>query len=123
LPNLSTVCVDNGEENILYFIPQTTQVFGGQNCDILLGISSNNMEDTIALYPNPVNQELHLETKTAYSFQSIQLYNSLGQLVKMLSTPEFNSSMVINVSALLAGTYFIEINSNQGKTTKKFVKI
>jgi hypothetical protein len=46
----------------------------------------------------------------------------LGQLVKTLITNEINTSLSLDVTALKTGTYFMEINSNYGKTTKKFVK-
>ncbi len=123
LPNLSTVCVDNGEESVLYFIPQTTQVFGGANCDVLLSVTSKTVEEAMVLYPNPVADFITIKKNNETEIQSVSIYNPLGQLVKTLAASELEASSSIDVSALETGTYFMEISSNNGKTTKKFVKL
>ena len=132
LPNIASICMDEGEQNnlinTLYNSNENVQVFGGPNCDIPLEISTNSTSDfdlknVVVLSPNPTEHILNIDATSGVIIQSIAIYNPLGQLVKTLAESELNSSLSIDVSALKTGTYFMEISSNNGKTTKKFVKI
>ncbi|MBK8601453.1 MAG: T9SS type A sorting domain-containing protein [Flavobacterium sp.] len=66
---------------------------------------------------------VNVNVASGVRLKSISIYNPLGQLVKTLVDADLNSSLTVDVSALRAGTYFMEINANQGKITKKFVKL
>lgn len=132
LPSLSSICLDNGEQNYLintnYNVSGNVQIFGGENCDIPLSISVNStsdfdMNNQVVLYPNPVNNEITVECKAPVLPQSILIYNALGQLVKTVPLSNASKTKTWDVTALTSGTYFIEIISKQGKTTKKFVKM
>lgn len=79
--------------------------------------------NTFTLHPNPAKHSINMTVSSGVIIQSIAIYNPLGQLVKTLTDDELSSSSSIDVTALKTGTYFMEINSNQGKTTKKFVKL
>ncbi len=124
LTNLSTICVDDGEEydNGEFIVGPSVQMFVGPNCDVLLSAFSSTIEDTIVLYPNPVADLITIEKNNSTEIESIAIHNPLGQLVKTLTGSELNASSSIDVTDLKTGTYFMEINSNQGKTTKKFIK-
>jgi Secretion system C-terminal sorting domain len=127
LPNIANICMDDGEQNnllnTLYNSNIGVQIFGGTNCDVLLSANSNTIEDSMVLYPNPAINTININVASGVIIESIAVYNPLGQLVKTLVTSELNSSLSIDVSALKTGTYFMEITSNNGKTTKKFVKL
>ena len=87
-------------------------------------LKTNNYNSTVfKVYPNPAKNNLNISIDSGISIQSIIIHNPLGQLVKTLVTDEIDASLTIDVTDLKTGTYFIEINSNQGKTTKKFVKL
>lgn len=74
--------------------------------------NQNNLE--VALYPNPVNDVLNIET--ALELQSVEIYNIQGQ--KVLS---YNQKQ-INVSNLAAGMYMVRIqDSDNNIATKKIV--
>jgi hypothetical protein len=132
LPSLSTICMDDGEQNWLIYTNYNSsgnvQVFGGPNCDIPLVIDTNSTSDfdlknTVVLYPNPAENTVNVSVAPGVNIQSISIYNPLGQLVKTLTANEINTFLAIDVTALKTGTYFMEINFNQGKTTKRFVKL
>jgi hypothetical protein len=132
LPNLATICMDDGEQNWLIYTNYNSsgnvQVFGGPNCDIPLEIDTNStinfdLNNNIVLYPNPAKNSINVNVASEVRLKSIAIYNPLGQLVKTFEASELSSSSSIEVSELKKGTYFMEINSNQGKTTKKFVKL
>ncbi|MCG2611426.1 T9SS type A sorting domain-containing protein [Flavobacterium sp. SM15] len=73
-----------------------------------------------AVYPNPVNNVLNIETKQTIEVRSINIYNTLGQLV--LVVPNAQNVSNVDVSSLLAGNYFIKINSDKGTSNTKFIK-
>ena len=74
--------------------------------------SINNLE--VALYPNPVNDLLNIET--ALELQSVEIYNIQGQ--KVLSS----NQKQINVSNLAAGMYMVRIQDTDNNiATKKIV--
>ena len=74
--------------------------------------SQNNLE--VALYPNPVNDLLNIET--ALEIQSIEIYNIQGQ--KVMSS----NQKQINVSDLAAGVYMVRIqDADNNIATKKIV--
>jgi hypothetical protein len=74
--------------------------------------SQNNLE--VAIYPNPVNDLLNIET--ALELQSVEIYNIQGQ--KVLSS----NQKQINVSDLAAGVYMLRIqDADNNIATKKIV--
>jgi hypothetical protein len=69
------------------------------------------------LYPNPVVADLYLSVKDPLS--KIDIYNSVGQMVRSLNNPERK----INVADLSSGIYFINVRDLQGTIYKsKFIK-
>lgn len=86
-------------------------------CYPFLALSlGENMSNTIALYPNPVNDILHLTGDM--QIQSVTICNALGQLV-------LNKEIIgqhIDVSELTEGLYFVSAQTNKGVWKGKFVK-
>jgi hypothetical protein len=123
---ISTITLGQTIENKadIYFdfnAPVTTNTTS-TNIETLLKTNNYN-PNVFKVYPNPVKNNLNISIDSGISIQSIIIHNPLGQLVKTLVTDEIDASLTIDVTDLKSGTYFIEINSNQGKTTKKFVKL
>jgi Leucine-rich repeat (LRR) protein len=71
--------------------------------------------DSIAVYPNPANNILNIESDATVS--QIDIYNTLGQLVL---TSDAKTS--IDISRLQKGSYFLKLTSDAGTTTKQFLK-
>ncbi|REC48337.1 T9SS C-terminal target domain-containing protein [Chryseobacterium pennipullorum] len=67
-----------------------------------------SVENTISLYPNPVDDILYIKDLTDKEYQ-YQIYNALGQLVK---SGRFENKQT-NVSALIDGVYLVRINDSQ----------
>lgn len=78
-------------------------------------------EDYFKIYPVPVKDVLHIEFKKSIQVSSIQIYNTLGQLV--LSNPNAQQTKTVDVSSLKTGNYVVRINSEKGSSSAKFVKI
>lgn len=75
-------------------------------------------ENNIAIYPNPVSNELNIQNLNGLVIKNMILYNIQGQAV--YKTSEIKQTL--EVSFLPAGMYFIEITSESGRVVKKFIK-
>ena len=72
------------------------------------------------IYPNPVHDVLNITTKETIEVSSINIYNTLGQLVLVI--PNAQNTKTVDVSSLSSGNYFIKINSDKGTSNTKFIK-
>ena len=86
----------------------------------LLGKKDFEFASEFALYPNPTAAILNIQSKGSAKVQSINIYNTLGQLVLVVTNAETVSK--IDVSDLASGNYFLKITSDKGNSNVKFVK-
>ncbi len=70
------------------------------------------------LAPNPAKDILTITTKDDIVISSVSIYNTIGQLVLVTTTP----NNIIDVSSLKTGSYFIKILSDKGTSSSKFLK-
>src|SRR5690554_4952976 len=101
------VIVDNGTCNVTSDCMAITTV----------GINEIEKTDYIKIYPNPTNNILNFET-SGVKITSIVVMDITGKAVKTLSA----EASIINVSQLVNGVYFLQLHTDKGTTTKKFVK-
>lgn len=82
--------------------------------------SVNEVEakDVFTIYPNPVQNSLTVNLKDSET-ASLVIYNSIGQVVM---SSEITQNSEINTSALNSGIYTIEIMTENGVATMKFIK-
>jgi hypothetical protein len=97
----------------------TANVTGGEitltKPDAIFVISDNN----INIYPNPANNNLFVENMENIS--NVSIVNVLGKVVKTISVTGEN--IVINISDLTNGMYFIEFNNTDNtKSVRSFIK-
>jgi hypothetical protein len=72
----------------------------------LSGINQTLLQEFYSIYPNPTT-----------SVQNVVILNSNGQKVK-----EQNEASSIDVSELSNGLYFVQVTTNKGISTQKFIK-
>lgn len=85
--------------------------------EITTGIDNKVQQKQLHLYPNPVVDMLYLSIEEP--LQRINIYNSLGQLVKSVNNPDRK----INVSDLSSGMYMLNVTDQRGIVYKsKFIK-
>ncbi len=72
---------------------------------------------TVLLYPNPTSDVLHVETPAATPYRVLNL---LGQSLMTGTTPAEGTPL--DVRALPAGAYLLELGTAQGRQVSKFVK-
>ena len=87
-----------------------------------VGIAPNKLsEQQLILYPNPTSGELHI-SNGACPIGNVEIFDVLGIRQKAESRRQ-NGEMVIDVSNLNSGIYFIVIESINGeKLVNKMVK-
>lgn len=123
LPALTSICYDAGEQAAVlesgYIIGNVTLTSEcNLNCP-MLGVFQNNIVSEVSIYPNPIHSEFKIESQNQIT--SVKIYNSLGQLVKnILPLKDENT---IDVSHLSKDIYWVEINSENTKTTQQIVKL
>ena len=116
--------VSNGQEFIVPVSFAVTGIAFDVNKDI---ISKNNTatalntsafvpDQALAIYPNPVSDEITIQKPNNVFLISNRVYNSIGQ--KVLE----NNQAVFSVAALSNGVYFLELETSEGTYHKKFIK-
>ena len=83
-----------------------------------LSTNDFDFDSMFVLSPVPARNILNITIKKNVKISSINIYNTLGQLIKEITKP----NETIDVSGLTAGSYFIKILSDKGSTTGKFIK-
>ncbi|WMW78255.1 leucine-rich repeat domain-containing protein [Flavobacterium sp. 20NA77.7] len=84
----------------------------------LLNANSFVFENEFALYPNPVKDNFAIKTKNSLEIQSLEIYNTLGQIV--LAIPRFSEN--VDVSSLQRGTYLVKVNTEKGSSGVRIIK-
>ncbi|WP_142786019.1 T9SS type A sorting domain-containing protein [Changchengzhania lutea] len=67
------------------------------------------------LYPNPVKDVLNIYLAKGFKINQVYIYNAYGQRVLSATTNR------IDVNGLSGGIYLVEIETTQGKSTKKII--
>ena len=75
-------------------------------------------KSTFVAYPNPVKDVLNLSYKTAIS--NVKVINLLGQ--EVLNTKTNTNDVQVNMSALTAGAYIVNITVEDTVHTIKVIK-
>jgi len=87
------------------------------------GISSGTSQnDIVKLSPNPVNNSLKVSFKDQEEPRSIKILDVTGQTIYTSDLRGNEKSVIINTSSFPPGVYFLSLNTNNGTSTKKFIK-
>ena len=105
--NAKVVFNTNTEEGVIE-IPVSLHVWGEDVEEIL--------SNTYSIYPNPTAAQVTVEGE---NINYIAVYNSVGQLVKVVKT----STHVVDMSAYDNGVYFFNIVDNAGQSTLQRVVV
>ncbi|WP_225035489.1 T9SS type A sorting domain-containing protein [Winogradskyella sp. SM1960] len=85
-----------------------------------LSIDENDFKSKIKLYPNPVNDNLFVESKNG--IESIAFYDINGRLLQNTVLIQNKFETELSLVKLNSGVYFVEIVSKKGKIVKKIIK-
>lgn len=126
-----------GAQGIFYFFPYFNlktlycEMFGKgvfegkkiRTVPFLLDLNSGISEvttDQITTYPNPATNfvNIKLENISAKTI-NVNVYDLAGNLVLSMNNMEYNNEIMINVSSLVVGSYFIEIITDTTQLGRK----
>lgn len=79
---------------------------------------NENVIPVIRVYPNPAKETLTINGDSVILIKYLYIYNLLGQLVQKNTNP----NETIDVSELKTGSYFIQIVTDKGTASHKFIK-
>ena len=82
-------------------------------------IQNNKYSSKIGIYSNPINNVFYISMQNNQKIESLTIYNQTGQIILELNEV-YNS---IDVSELLSGIYFIEIETISETIIKKIVRL
>ncbi|MBX3164985.1 MAG: T9SS type A sorting domain-containing protein [Bacteroidetes bacterium] len=119
VPNVSS-------SNVTYSISGTN--FCGTNTvsrtyvieNTCVGISENTLSERLSVYPNPAHEQFTVYLPNANSIYTIKMINVLGSVVYEESVKN-TSSLNINVANNAKGVYFLSVEANGEKATKKII--
>jgi hypothetical protein len=86
--------------------------------DEALAIDDFDLTKQIAVYPNPVKDELYI-SRGNISVLSYKLYNILGEIVK---SGKVQSNEKIDFKSMYNDIYFLKVNTQYGAKTFKIIK-
>lgn len=86
-------------------------------CDTLLTSTSNNFNDEISIYPNPVYNYFKIGSDLP-SYLYVRLLDLMGTIVKEYQK---NYNNYYDVSDIPAGIYFIQVRLNNRDYLKKII--
>ena len=77
------------------------------------------MTTSFNIYPNPVNDKLYIEVEA--EVKEVVVYDIFGRH-QITETPSHQGNVTVDVADLKSGVYFIQIKTEEGNITKRFVK-
>ena len=124
-PNMSNcavnfVCESFSNPNIFRVISNNNSGCNSEqevenNC--LLSLTDEELQESVTLYPNPVNKLLQIEISNNINIERIIVSSILGE--KLISVEKRNA---LDFSNLKTGTYLVKIITSQGEITKMIIK-
>ena len=96
--------------------------FSFQNCQTVS--TEHPVLETIKMYPNPVRNQLAIEAHDV-SIQQIQIINSQGQIMLQhhYNSPRNSSQIILELSDLTNGIYWVLMQTEYGLKQEKIAKI
>ncbi len=82
-------------------------------------ITESKPRDDFSIYPNPAGSSITIKSISPELITAVNIYTVTGQQVYSLSTAKFEN-LLIDVSHLSAGIYYLLLQTKDGMSTKKF---
>jgi len=127
LPNLivNDLCINPAMSAIVLFCCTENGVY--MSYDYMTGFPENpNEEDQgISVFPNPVSDEIYIESSNQLKVSEIYLLAQTGKIIRELQFSDWSSenTIVLEVKGLASGVYYVAIKTGQEYLTKKIIKL
>ena len=79
----------------------------------------NELTSSLLLYPNPVNDKIYIETES--EIEDIVVYDVYGRQ-QVTETTSHQGGLVIDVTDLKSGVYFVKVVTENGEAVKRIIK-
>lgn len=89
-------------------------------CKKTLGENIEEINPSVSIHPNPVENEVLIKTESV--IEEVSIYTLTGVLISQRTTDYGQQTLNIDVTRLNSGIYFIKIKTNDTETTKRFIK-
>jgi hypothetical protein len=97
----------------------TNLIAKGLQCNSASAINQTASETGFIIYPNPATETLNISfMNNAADKQQIEIYNSMGSLIKEMIISEPTQ---LNIANLPNGLYFVRLKNNS-QLIQKFIK-
>jgi len=110
----------------LYLSPYNSMNFwNGEDCDeVIIGVDITEVEHEVKIFPNPVKHNFVIQIPAKDTkFCRIELYDSLGSLIRVLNDGHGRSLMHFSTPNLSPGMYYIKVEAGSITTIRKLVII
>ncbi len=118
-PGPHTVTWRCEDANALWSVPIT------YSFDVVLGVEDITGLESVLIYPSPAVNQLMVKVEMSTHLQmDVEILNQLGQAMSSFQNglSSSNTQLVIDVSKLSAGVYFVRLSNAEKFVTHKFVK-
>ena len=92
--------------------------FTNNNCNVLS--TNKTTAQSFSIYPNPTNAILNIQNKQESIITTVNIMDISGK--KLSSNSNHKNNYSLDISHLTAGIYFVEILTENTKTTHKIIK-
>lgn len=89
---------------------------------LVTSIEEVQMEEEIAIYPNPAVNQLIIEVANQFEAMNVQVFDMGGKLVHEVNMNTATNKHLLDVSEFDHGLYFVRINTSNASLVKKFIK-
>ncbi len=114
-PNLTCIDVDDVADATANWTNIDPGASYSLNCSPL-SVDEEAINNSLVIYPNPVNTELTLDFDGA--IKTVKIIDATGKTVKNSSV----ENSALDVSGLPKGIYFLQVFTSEGLASKKFIK-
>lgn len=101
--------------------PPYSMRFYGKRISNLTGIDEKDKTNDILIYPNPTDKTIIIEYKIPDGDALVQIADVYGKLIRGEKLKIKNEHMLIDVSSLKEGIYFLTVKTASGTTGKKII--
>ncbi len=109
----------DGDIDIVASLSSANEIRWFKN-SLILGVNESATLN-FSIYPNPSQNILNITIQK--TIEKVEVYNSLGQLVKNVGTLDGENNS-INITKLATGTYFVKIKTTDGEIgVRRFLKV
>jgi dienelactone hydrolase len=122
VPGLIHYMTPNDDPHVSETLTDTIIYWLKQYC-MTTGIAEEAHESkVINIYPNPFTESISVSLSDGDLKGTLSVYNALGQVVSTTDKIDFQNGSSVDLSYLMSGVYFLEINLDNHKIIRRIVK-